>query len=506
MAVVVKNQKFEHRDIVEVARNYQRLEISPQSKIRILKARSVVEKAVEDGKVIYGISTGFGAFKNKFISKRETCKLQENLILSHSVGVGNYLLTEVVRGIMFLIINYLSKGFSGIRWETVDTLRQMLNKHVHPLVPEKGSVGSSGDLVPSAHMALVLIGKGEAEYNGKIMSGAEAMKLAKIIPVKLSSKEGLAITNNTSTMTSISALLLYDTEWLIKLASMSTALSLQALRGTDRAYDPRIHAIKPHSGQIDTASELRELLQGSTYIDKSKVQDSYSFRCVPQIHGAIREAFSYVKRVVTTEINSVTDNPLVFTNKGIDVISGGNFHGEPVAIAMDTLGIALSEIGNVSERRTASLIDPATNNGLPAFLVEKGGLNSGLMIMQYSAASLVSENKILAHPASVDSIPTSANIEDLVSMGTIAARKAREIFENSANVLTIELIVACQGVDVRKKTDNNLKLSTATQKIYNYIRKIVPYFPEDTIYYPYMRVLRKNLEKISTLYKSPSEL
>ncbi|MDP3994236.1 MAG: histidine ammonia-lyase [bacterium] len=500
MTVTIKNQKFLPKDLVSVARNYEFLEISPETKTKVLKARNVVEKAVDDGKIIYGISTGFGAFKNRVISKEETGKLQENLILSHSVGVGDFFPTEVVRGLMFLMINYLSKGFSGIRWETINTLRQMLNKKVHPLVPEKGSVGSSGDLAPSAHMALVLIGKGEAEYKGKIMTGAQAMKLAKIKSVKLSSKEGLALINNTSTMTSISSLLLHDTEWLIKISSISLAMSLQALRGTTRAYDPRIHAIKPHKGQIDTAKELRNLLSGSTFVDKTRIQEAYSFRCAPQIHGAIKEAFDYTKRVITTEMNSVTDNPLVFTNNGIDVISGGNFHGEPVAIAMDTLGIALSEIGNVSERRTAALVDPATNNGLPAFLAEKGGLNSGLMIIQYSAAALVSENKVLAHPASVDSIPTSANIEDLVSMGTIAARKAREIFENSANVLTIELIVACQGIDMRKKENKNLKLSPATQKIYNFVRKIVPYFPVDTIYYPYMRALRKNLEKIAVLY------
>jgi histidine ammonia-lyase len=499
MAVVIKNQKFEPKDLVAVARNFEQLEISPESKNKVLKARGVVEQAVKDGKVIYGISTGFGAFKNKVISKEETGKLQENLILSHAVGVGKFLPTEVVRGLMFLMINYLSKGYSGIRWETIDTLRQMLNRRVHPLVPEKGSVGSSGDLAPSAHMALVLIGKGEAEYKGKEMSGAEAMKLAKITPVNLSSKEGLAIINNTSTMTSISSLLLNDTEWLIKVSTISLAMSLQALRGTDRAYDPRIHAIKPHNGQVNTAKELRELLSGSTFVDKTRIQEAYSFRCAPQIHGAIREAFDYVRHVVTTEMNSVTDNPLVFTDKGMDVISGGNFHGEPVAIAMDTLGIALSEIGNVSERRTAALVDPSTNNGLPAFLVEKGGLNSGLMIIQYSAAALVSENKVLAHPASVDSIPTSANIEDLVSMGTIAARKAREIFENSANVLSIELIVACQGIDMRKKENPKLKLSPKTQKVYNFIRKMVPYFPVDTIYYPYMRAVRNSLEKIALL-------
>jgi len=239
-----------------------------------------------------------------------------------------------------------------------------------------------------------------------------------------------------------------------------------------------------------------ELLSGSKFIDKSRIQEAYSFRCVPQIHGAIEEAVSYARGIVTTEVNSVTDNPLVFTNDGMDVISGGNFHGEPVAIAMDTFGIALSELGNISDRRVAALVDPATNNGLPAFLVEKGGLNSGFMIIQYTTASLVSENKVLAHPASVDSIPTSANIEDLVSMGTISARKAREIFENTANVLTIELMVACQAIDMRVKENKKLKLSPKTQKVYDKVREIVPYFSKDDIYYPYMKALRKNLEKV----------
>lgn len=449
---------------------------------------------------MYGISTGFGAFKNKVIKKEDAEKLQENLIISHSVGVGNYLPTEVVRGIMLLMINYLSKGFSGIRWETIDTLVQMLNKKIHPLVPEKGSVGSSGDLAPSAHMALVLIGKGEAEYQGKIMSGAQAMKKAGIKPVRLSFKEGLAIINNTSTMTSIAALLLHDVNWLTKIANIVASLSLQALRGTDRAYDMRIHALKPHEGQVKTAKDLQKLLSKSTFIDRQRIQEAYSFRCVPQIHGAIAEAIAYVKKVVSTEMNSVTDNPLIFTKNGTEIISGGNFHGEPVAIAMDTLGIALSELGNVSERRTAALLDPATNNGLPAFLVEQGGLNSGFMILQYTCAALVSENKVLAHPASVDSIPTSANIEDLVSMGTIAARKAREIFGNAVNILTIELMTACQAIDLRMKTSSDKpKLSPTTQEIYEDIRRIVPYFPKDDVYYPYIGKLKDKLEKIAGL-------
>jgi len=498
MTIILKNQGITFKELVAVARNFERLEVSPKTKTRVISARKVVEEAVSNGKVMYGISTGFGAFKDTVISKDQTAELQENLILSHSVGVGNNFPTEVVRGLMFLMANYLSKGYSGVRWELIETLVAMLNRKVHPLVPEKGSVGSSGDLAPSAHMALVMLGKGEAEYKGQAMTGGQALKKAGIKPLKLSSKEGLAIINNTSTMTSLSALLLHDISWLTKVTDIAASLSLQGLRGTDKAYDPRIHRLKPHKGQVDTAENMARLIKGSTFIDKNRIQEAYSFRCIPQIHGAVKEAISYVERVVTTELNSVTDNPLIFSQSGVEVLSGGNFHGEPVAIAMDTLGIAISELGNISERRVAALVDPSTNNGLPAFLVEKGGLNSGMMIIQYTAAALVSENKIFAHPASVDSIPTSANVEDLVSMGTIAARKAREIFENVANVLTIELIVACQAIDMRKKLgDKNLKLSLATQKVYDKIRKIVPYFAKDSIYYPYMRSLRENLEHIS---------
>ncbi len=497
MNIIIDTNPKKIEDVVAVTRNRQKVGIAAAAKAKILSSRSTVEKAVKDGKVVYGVTTGFGAFKTKMIGEKETGLLQENLIHSHAVGVGDYLPTEAVRGIMFLMANYLAKGYSGIRFETVKTIVAMLNAGVHPLIPEKGSVGSSGDLAPSAHMALVLIGEGEAEFEGKVMPGKLAMQKAKIKPVKLSAKEGLAIINNTCTMTSISSHVLYDMEWLLKLSDIAAVLSLQALEGTDRAYDARIHQIKAHKGQIQTAENLRKLLKGSKFIDSTRVQEAYSFRCVPQIHGAIREAFDYVKRVVSTEVNSVTDNPLIFDS---DVISGGNFHGEPVAIAMDTAGIALSEIGNVSDRRTATLLDPATSNGLPAFLVEKGGLNSGFMILQYTTAALASENKVLAHPASVDSIPTSANIEDLVSMGTIAARKAREIFNNSASILTIELMTACQAIDLRNKiSDKKLTLSPQTQKAYDLIRKTVPYFPKDEVYYPYMNSLRGQLENIAKI-------
>jgi len=487
------------KTVTSVSRNYETFTIDEKVKSRVLRSRKSVDEAVREGKVFYGITTGFGAFKDKIVNQEQTEELQENLIMSHAVGVGEFFPAEVVRGIMFLMANYLSKGYSGVRWEVIDTLMRMINSRVHPLVPEKGSVGSSGDLAPSAHVVLVMIGRGEAEYQGEIMSGEKAMRKANITPLKLSSKEGLALINNTATMSSVSALLIDDYDWLMKVANITASLSLQALMGTDSAYDQRIHALKPHQGQLKTAKFLNELLKGSRFIDRDRIQESYSFRCVPQIHGAIEEAASYARSVVTTEINSVTDNPLIFDDKDMDVVSGGNFHGEAMAIAMDTLGIAISELGNVSERRTATLMDPSTSNGLPAFLVEKGGLNSGFMIVQYASASLVSENKVLAHPASVDSIPTSANIEDLVSMGTISARKAREIFENTANVLTSELMVSCQAIDMRIRENKELKLSQKTEKVYKKVREIVPYFPKDEVFYPYTRKLRENLEAIANL-------
>ncbi len=490
---IIDRKPITAKKVVDISRNFNKVKISKAVTKKINAGRKIVDDAVKNKKVIYGITTGFGAFKDIVIDGDKTAKLQENLILSHATGVGDYLPTETVRGIMFLMANYLCKGHSGIRLSTVKTLVKMLNRGVHPLVPEKGSVGSSGDLAPSAHVILVLIGKGEAEYRGEILSGKEALAKAKINPVVLQSKEGLALINNTSTMTSVATSVICDAKKLIYLADHIAALSLQALRGTKKSYDKRISDLKPHKGQIKTAKNLRRALKRSTFIDDTRIQEAYSFRCLPQIHGAIREAFYYVSKVVNTEVNSVTDNPLIFNGDKPEVISGGNFHGEPVAIAMDTAGIAISEIGNVSDRRIASLLDPSTSNGLPAFLVIKGGLNSGFMIPQYTTAALASENKILAHPASVDSIPTSANIEDLVSMGTISSRKAREILENVKNILSIELITACQAIDIRLIKNPKLKLSKKTSILYKEVRKIVPFFEEDNIFYKYIKEINQNL-------------
>lgn len=460
--------------------------------INLSTTRLFLEKEIANKKIMYGITTGFGAFKNKFISEAETKKLQENIIISHAVGQGKPFDEKTVKAIMLIIVNYLSKGYSGVRPIVIDTLLQMINKNVIPFVPEKGSVGSSGDLSPSAHIILVLIGKGRAYYKGKLLSGKEALQKAGIKLLILEAKEGLALINNTATMTANGCFALSDAEKIIKLSDIAGALSAEALRSTPRAFDERIHKIKPHNGQIKVAKNLRTLLKNSTMCDLNKIQDQYSIRCMPQIHGAVREAFKFAEKIINTELSSVTDNPLLFNKNGkIEILSGGNFHGEAVAIAMDTLGLALCEYGNVSDRRTASLLDPANNNGLPAFLAENGGLNSGFMILQYTTASLVSENKILAHPASVDSIPTSANVEDHVSMGTIAARKVREIINNLKSILTIEVMVACQAIDFR--LEKGFRLGNGTNNFYKKIRKIIPFFEKDEEYYPYIEKLRNYL-------------
>lgn len=489
MITVGITDEINHNHVLRVAKQREKVSFAPSAKKHVLSARQAVETIIKNKEIVYGITTGFGAFKNKVISENQVKQLQENLILSHSVGVGDLFSEEIVRGIMFLIINYLSKGYSGIRPIIIETLIEMLNKGVHPVVPQKGSVGSSGDLAPSAHIILVLLGKGEAFYKRKRMDGIDAMKKAEIQPITLEAKEGLALTNNTATMSANAAFALSEAQQLLDVADISGALSAEALRATKKAFDPRIHKLKSHKGQILVAKRMLDLLKDSKMCDETKIQDQYSIRCIPQIHGAVRDATSYVTNVVNIELNSVTDNPLIFIEKNEKpiVISGGNFHGESIAIAMDTLGLAMCEIGNTADRRITSLLDPATNFGLPAFLAKDGGVNSGLMILQYTTASLVSENKILAHPASVDSIPTSANVEDLVSMGTIASRKARDIIANVKNVLAIELLVACQAIDFRLK--EGYKLGNGTQKEYSKFREIVPFFDKDTMYYPYVEKL-----------------
>lgn len=471
-------------DIVRVAREDVPIKLSEAAIEEVEKSRQFVDQLVESGEAVYGITTGFGNFSTVHISKEEAKDLQKNLIISHSCGIGNCFSREVVRAIMLLRINNLAKGFSGIRLSTLQTLIEMLNRGVHPKIYEKGSLGASGDLVPLAHMVLPMIGEGEAEYEGEMLSGIEAMKRAGIAPIELTSKEGLALINGTQVMTAVGALTVFDSITLLKASDIATSLTIEALNGITDPFIPELHALRPHPGQKQVAANLLTLLAGSertTHQGDLRVQDAYSLRCAPQIQGASHDALNYVRERVEIEINSVTDNPIILRDKGMG-ISGGHFHGQPMALAFDFLGIALAEIANVSERRIERLVNPALNNDLPAFLTEQGGLHSGYMIVQYAAASLVSENKVLAHPASVDSIPSSANQEDHVSMGTIAARKALDIYKNAKSVVGMEMMLACQAIDLNKK-DAGKALGKGTHVAYHAVREQVSALTEDRIAY-----------------------
>lgn len=479
--VLIDGSSLTLDQFIDVARFSAKVELTLQAIDKINKSRDLVDKFVNENKVVYGITTGFGKFSDVVITNEETKQLQKNLIISHACGVGNMLDEEIVRGIMLLRANALSKGYSGARLLTINTLIEMLNKGVHPIIPEKGSLGASGDLAPLAHMVLVMIGEGEAIYNGERMSGKEAMAKANISTIELTSKEGLALINGTQVMTSIGALTVYDGINLSKTTDIAAALTAEALNGITDAYDEKVHKVRGQIGQINSGKNLLSILKDSKMTTRQgelRIQDAYSLRCTPQIHGASKDCFNYVKEKVEIEINAATDNPLIFVDEE-EVISGGNFHGQPMALSFDFLGIGLSELANLSERRLERLVNPALSNGLPAFLVEKGGVNSGFMIVQYAAAALVSENKILAHPASVDSIPSSANQEDHVSMGTIAARKAREILGNARKVLAMEILGACQGIDLR----GNKGLGIGTNEAYKIIREQMPTLKEDRIMY-----------------------
>jgi histidine ammonia-lyase len=499
--VCIDGETLTIEDIVSVARYDAKVEIAERVRDKVVECRRFLDRLVKEKHVIYGVTTGFGALGNITIPPKDMKELQSNLIRSHSAGVGKPVSKEIVRAMMLLRANTLAKGLSGVRFEILETLIQMLNRGVHPIVPEKGSVGASGDLAPLSHMTLVMQGEGEAEYKGKPMSGKEAMRKAGIQPVKLDYKEGVALNNGTQYMTAIAALVVHDTERLVKAAEVATALSLEALKGIIDAFDERIHLARPHSGQISSAQTIKSLTAGSRLITSSErairqglhPQDPYSLRCAPQVLGAVKDAVAYVKKVVETEINSATDNPLLFAKDKV-CLSGGNFHGQPVALAMDILGTALAVIGNIAERRIARLIDESLSRGLPGFLIPekaKKGVQSGFMAAQYTAAALASENKVLAHPASVDSIPTSAGFEDFVSMGPAAARKAMEILHNVEYIVAIELLCAAQGVDFRGPEN----LGEGTRKAYQVIRKRVPQLIED-------RPVYKDMEAVKDLIRS----
>ncbi len=468
--IIITGQTLTLQDVAAVCRCNAPVALSSEAKNRILASRTVVEQLVDDEAVVYGITTGFGKFSDVPISQDECKQLQKNLIISHAVGAGEPFSREVARGMMLLRVNNLAKGYSGTRLVVVQTLIAMLNKGVTPVIPQKGSLGASGDLAPLSHMVLPMIGLGQAEFGGQVLPGGEAMKRAGIKTVELVAKEGLALINGTQAMTAVGALTLYDAFDCVKIADIATALSFEANRGVEDALDPRVHALRPHNGQCVTAENLRTLLFCSRNVTQQgevRVQDNYSLRCAPQVHGASRDALEYILSKIEIEINAVTDNPIVFEETN-EAISAGNFHGQPMALAFDFLGIALSELANISERRLEHLVNPNLG-GFPAFLVKNGGLNSGMMIVQYSAAALVSENKVLAHPASVDSIPSSAGQEDHVSMGTIAARKAGEILENVRRVLAMELMCVCQAIDLM---GGRKKLGKGTKPAYAAIRSV----------------------------------
>lgn len=447
---------------------------------RVVAARQFVEEIVRSGEVVYGINTGFGALSDVTIPDDQLRALQINLVRSHACGVGDPLPERAVRAMMLHRANVLAKGFSGCRPIVIETLVAMLNNGVHPVIPSKGSVGASGDLAPLAHLALVAIGEGEAIYRGSRMPGGEAMMEAGIEPLMLEAKEGLALLNGTQAMTAVGGLAVYAAEKLVAASDVIGALTLEALRGTPVAFDERIHTARPHRGQIESARRLREVMAGSeireSHRDRKadpRVQDAYALRCMPQVHGAARDALEHARRVIEVEINSATDNPLVFAGQR-EVISGGNFHGEPIALALDYAGIAAADLGTISERRIERLVNPSLS-GLPAFLSANPGTNSGFMIAQVTAASLIAENNILAHPASVFTLPTSANKEDHVSMGMTAALKLDQIVGNLELILAIELLCASQGLHFLSPLKPGPRLQEACRRVH----EIVPPLEND---------------------------
>ena len=466
--------------------------LSKEAEKKVDKARALVDEWIEKDKVIYGVTTGFGEFANVKISHDELGQLQENLIISHSCGAGDNLPPVIVKLMMLLRVNALALGFSGIRRSTMNLLIDMMNRNIIPVIPSQGSVGSSGDLVPLAHLVLAMIGKGTVQIikdinspsagSEKALDSSAVLKKYKLVPVKLAAKEGLALINGTQMMTAFGAYICVHAKKLISMSDISAALTHEALRATDKAYDPRLHQLRPFPGQIATAKNMLALIKGSEIrkshlIGDPRVQDSYSLRCIPQIHGASRDAIDYVCSRVAIELNSVNDNPLIFPGQK-DHREGGNFHGQPMALALDFMAIALSELADVAERRTERLVNGSLSR-LPRFLTENGGLNSGFMIAQYTSAALVSENKVLSHPASVDSIPTSANQEDHNSMGSIAARKCFQVLKNVQTVIAIEMLCAAQGIDFLKP----LKPGKGTGAAYKRIRKEVTALKKDRILY-----------------------
>lgn len=490
--VTIDGKSLTIQRIVSVARGGYRTELDELAKKRVAECAASVLDWVKEGRVVYGITTGFGDLASVVIPADKSRQLQENLLLSHCCGFGEPLSEDQVRAVMLLRINTLARGFSGISLPTLLQLVNYLNLGIHPVIPRQGSVGASGDLCPLSHLAITLLGHGEVFYQGRRMPTMEALKLAGLEPIQLQPKEGLALNNGTTVMCGIAALCAYDAVNLMKTADVTSALSAEALHAVPYAFDKRTHDLRPQKGQGTVAENIRRLTAGSEIIEaykKDRVQDAYSLRCIPQVHGASRDALEYVWNVIDIEINSVTDNPVIFHESG-EAVSGGNFHGQPIAMAMDFFAIAIAELASISERRTARLVDNKLSD-LPPFLVAESGVNSGFMIPQYTAAAIVSENKVLAHPSCVDSIPTSAGQEDHVSMGGYSAKKAANILSNAARVLAIELLSAAQGIDFRAP----LRPGLGTQAAYKAFRAQIGFVERDLYMHP---LLARSLELVES--------
>ena len=504
--LILDGQPLTLSEIESVAAQFRPVTIAPAAITRVAQSREVIESILETGQTVYGVNTGFGKLADVRIPAGSLAQLQTNLVRSHACGLGEPLSEAESRAMLLLRANVLAKGLSGIRTELLQLLVAMLNAGVHPIIPAKGSVGASGDLAPLAHLALVVIGEGEAVYQGRRQPGAEALTAAGLAPLPLAAKEGLALLNGTQAMTAVGALTVAHAERLAQFADLAGAMSLEALMGTPVAFDPRIHLARPHPGQMASAANLTEILAGSQIRESHRsrsvdprVQDAYCLRCMPQVHGAVRGVLAHVTQILETESGSATDNPLVFSGKSspneqgtdAEVLSGGNFHGAPLSYAFDYAAIALTDLASISERRIDRLINPDINEGLPAFLCADAGLSSGYMIAHVTAAALLNECKVLAHPSSTDSVPTSGGKEDHVSMGMTGALKLRQIARNLEHILAIEMMCAAQGLDYRQP----LQPSTAVARAHDTIRALVPHLDEDRIPAP-------DIEAVADLIRS----
>jgi histidine ammonia-lyase len=491
--ILIDGDTLKLEQILQVARNEVTVELAPEAATRVRASRALVDRVAAGDTPSYGINTGFGTLAEVRIDKKDLRDLQRNLILSHACGVGTPLPLPEARALLLLRCNVLAKGYSGIRPETLALALDMLNRDVVPVVPERGSVGASGDLAPLAHLALVFIGEGEAFHQGQRLPARQALERAGLQPVVLEAKEGLALVNGTQAMCAVGTLLQLRAESLAELADVAGAMTLEGLLGSHKPFIPEIHDVRAHPGQKQCAAHLREILVGSelveTHVNCSKVQDPYSLRCMPQVHGAAREGLSFARRILEVEVNSATDNPLVFTETE-RIVSGGNFHGQPISLAMDVVAMALTQLSSISERRVEQLVNPSLS-GLPAFLAKNSGLNSGFMIAQVTSAALVAESRVLSHPASVDSIPSSAGREDHVSMGMTAALKGRQVSDFTRSCLAIEVLCAAQALDFRLP----VKPGKGAPAAYELVRSKVPHMDRD-------RELHKDIEAVSQLIDS----